>query len=271
MLIAIVVWAKRLPSPVRYAILLVALLKFASPPFLHAPSGIFSSLEVAAVSQSDIGAFDLGPAAIAQNNFDSAFDHSSYDSDSRPLGYQEIDRNEFESQMPLAIRNGLNSPEPQDEVWSSPALSQSAPESARLSIYSWLMLVQILGSLFVVSKLLTEWTRLKQLTATANERLSSQQARLFETICQRFHFIRQPELLVSNSISADIVWMLASEGRDTGICFRQRKFCDDRDHTRVGSSESLRFLVQLDPESVAGGLVAQPGALVAERANSQSP
>ena len=203
-LIAIVVWAKRLPSPVRYAVLLVALLKFASPPFLHAPSGIFSSLEVAAVSQSDIGAFDLGPAAIAQNNFDSAFDHSSYDSDSRPLGYQEIDRNEFESQMPLAIRNGLNSPEPQDEVWSSPALSQSAPESARLSIYSWLMLVQILGSLFVVSKLLTEWTRLKQLTATANERLSSQQARLFETICQRFHFIRQPELLVSNSISAPI-------------------------------------------------------------------
>ena len=203
-LIAIVLWAKRLPSPVRYAILLVALLKFASPPFLHAPSGIFSSLEVAAVSQSDIGAFDLGPSAIAQNNFDSAFDHSSYDSDSRPLGYQEIDRNEFESQMPLAIRNGLNSSEPQDEVSSSPALSQSAPESARLSIYSWLMLVQILGSLFVVSKLLTEWTRLKRLKSNSNDQLSSHQARLFETIRKRFRFLRQPELLVSNSISAPI-------------------------------------------------------------------
>ena len=81
-LIAIVVWAKRLPSPVRYAILLVALLKFASPPFLHAPSGIFSSLEVAAFAQPGTNDFDSEPA-IAHDDFEFIFEHSDDDANSK--------------------------------------------------------------------------------------------------------------------------------------------------------------------------------------------
>ncbi|MFO0899119.1 MAG: hypothetical protein U0836_16970, partial [Pirellulales bacterium] len=35
-------WGRRLPAPVRYGLLLVALAKFLLPPFAAAPTGVFS-------------------------------------------------------------------------------------------------------------------------------------------------------------------------------------------------------------------------------------
>ena len=81
-----------------------------------------------------------------------------------------------------------------------------APPAAKpigLSISSWLMLVHGLGSLLLLSKLLAEWIRLQRLRASGS-RLSTRQARLFEEIGRRFRFVRQPQLLVSNSVSAPI-------------------------------------------------------------------
>ena len=204
-LIVFVLLAKRLPSPVRYAILLVALLKFASPPFLHAPSGIFSSLEVAAIAQPDINDFDSEPSVIAHDDFESVFERSGDDANSRHRVDQRIYRNEFENESQFASGYDLTSSKPGNDVSVSATSAVLSPsKSVRLSIYSWLMLVQVLGSLIVMSKLLSEWSRLKQLKANSNQRLTSQQSRLFETICQRFRFIRRPELLVSSSISAPI-------------------------------------------------------------------
>ena len=41
--LGVVALGRRWPAPLRYALLLVALLKFATPPMLTAPTGLFSA------------------------------------------------------------------------------------------------------------------------------------------------------------------------------------------------------------------------------------
>ena len=204
-LIAFVVWAKKLPSPVRYGILLVALLKFASPPFFDAPSGIFSSVEVSAVAP-DKSDFKLPPAVAEPDRFESVFDSS--DDAVEPFGRVDQADTRYDSsssQPQLVPGNAFSLVEPKDDIAiSSTTLPTPRSESTKLTIFSWLMLVQILGSLFLVTKLLAEWIRLKHLSRTSSRNLTEQQRDMFEVLCQRFRFIRQPELLVSKSISAPI-------------------------------------------------------------------
>ena len=78
-LIAIVALAKKIPAPFRYAILLVALVKFAVPPFMSAPSGVFSKVQIEAPvsnsnppikpNQSFFPVASKGPQAISDVEF----------------------------------------------------------------------------------------------------------------------------------------------------------------------------------------------------------
>jgi beta-lactamase regulating signal transducer with metallopeptidase domain/HEAT repeat protein len=168
------VWAgRRWPAPLRYGLLLVALAKFAVPPMLSLPSGVFSN---------------AGPHVATR-----------VESEITPLSSQMI---EYMANpvMPHAIAPG-----PQPMAGSSPA--PTATETlAPVRWQTWLMLVHFAGLLVAAFWLLRQLWMLHRLRRMARALQAGPVYELFRTVAAEVGVRRLPTLMVSQELAVPVAF-----------------------------------------------------------------
>ena len=163
------VWLFRRRSPVWcHALLMIALLKFAVPPSLSLPSGLFSQLK---------------PDPSAQ-----ALRSVSYVAPLAPI----VD--EVLWPAPAVRRSAANaaasSAQPAAQVLSEPVRPKP-------TLKSWLMLVHLAGALLFIGLLILEKLRLRRLAVQAEAATDEALLLAYDELCGRIRLPRKPALLIS--------------------------------------------------------------------------
>ncbi|HVX60933.1 MAG TPA: M56 family metallopeptidase, partial [Pirellulales bacterium] len=199
-------FSRRQPAPLRYGLLLIALIKFACPPMLAAPIGLFSRWTPAAWRQAAADATSLVELD------ESAFTRPP----ARRSPHQSID----DAALPPVVAAPTNakaaSPseasvvEP-DEIELAPAsarpqlrdIAQRAPSddtsSSRvpLSWKTWLMLLHLTGMLLLAGWTAWQLRLLGRLVRSSREVTAGPRYEQFLTLCQTLKLRRPPRLLES--------------------------------------------------------------------------
>ena len=246
-LIAIVALAKKIPAPFRYAILLVALVKFAVPPFMSAPSGVFSKVQIEApvsnsnppikLNQSFFPVASKGPQAISDVEFGvlgaptppSIPKDSIFDSTTDLAAHDHGD-----STKQATTLGQIQSP---TVSITSSAVITSRPKA---SLTSWFMLLHISGSLLFCCLLSRSLFRLRKIKRQAVEPSSSKLKVDFQSLCDRLGLRRHPRLLVSTEITSPI-----SFGCYQPVVMLPRTLLKNSDNTSIAIAHELAHLPEL--------------------------
>lgn len=174
-----VVWAgRRWPAPLRYGLLLVALIKFAVPPMYPLPSGVFSQAGPALTIPPEGGRFS---AASWSNQLTAS---------SAGLGEMNGDSPQI-ARPPILSRPSFDTPPARPLRWPA-----------------WLMLAHGLGSVAAAIWILRQWRRLSLLKRTARRVTGGNLYHQFQEVAGAVGVRRLPALLISSDLAAPIAFGL---------------------------------------------------------------
>ncbi|MBI1853365.1 MAG: carboxypeptidase regulatory-like domain-containing protein [Planctomycetes bacterium] len=162
--LAIVKLGKRWPSPIRYGLLVVCLVKFAIPPTLSFPTGLFSLVGPRAAPL-------VAPQSTIAEEPDIIHERLIVDSTS--------------SERSAAAR-------------TAPA-TVTMPTAASMSWRSWLFLAQLAGALAVAGWLASRWIELRRASRLARTASVGPLHDRVVSLCRRLGMRRTPRILVSPS------------------------------------------------------------------------
>ena len=237
-LLAIVAAASRLPSPVRYAILIVALLKFAVPPFMSAPSGVFSRWTMANHASMSPAEPASRPGQIYRDleTSSAAFPNGA----EMPAGTPAITTQSeiVEATSQKAKKDLATSPMAATDARSTN--TRVTPRSLP-TLNSCLMLLHCLGSGYFVCLLLQRCLQLQRTRNSGRQIQSQKIVSIFESTCKRYGFRQQPELLQSDSVESPI-----SFGCLHPIVMLPQSMLDETEFAAVAIAHELAHLKRYD-------------------------
>ena len=270
-------FSRRQPAPLRYGLLLIALIKFACPPMLSAPIGLFSRCTPAAWRQAAADATSL--AELEENAFTRPparlSPHESIDDaalppvDAAPTIAEAAARpSEAVVVEPDEIELASASARPQlrDLAQRTPSAAPSSSR-VRLSWKSWLMLLHLTGVLLLAGWTAWQLRLLGRLVRSSCEIIDGPRYEQYLMLCQTLKLRRPPRLLESREAVSPMalgLWrpsvlipagvLEALPPGDARTVFG----------ARIGSSASRRRVAQL--AAVGGGrlLVVPSGGMAAE-------
>lgn len=211
-LLAIVSLGQRWSSPLRYALLLVVLLKFSVPPLISAPTGVFGILGSLSRGDDSKVVSELESGSNVPNSSDEVADDSngfvkyemfspreSLETDSRFVGDHSKPGN---LHVETLAENSHGSDQPNSNLVAGKGSVTQAGSSIWMTLRGrWrvgLMLLHFAGSVFVVASILRQVMRLKTLIRQAGS-ISASMIQLRCDELQQMLQIRRPVRLVMSS------------------------------------------------------------------------
>lgn len=184
-LLMLVAWGRRWPAPVRYALLLVALGKFAVPPLLGFPTGVFSQVAWMPAAGAQVPA-DVAPLEERSHPGQGL----ATEGESVPVGGAPF-------RWSAASGTGqVGSPAPSPPRASVPPLS-GTPRLAALNWKAWLLVGYLTGVVAMLAWLLVQSLNLRRLTRHARPVTEGELWRQYATLAKRLGLRRTPRLLVT--------------------------------------------------------------------------
>ncbi len=203
-LLAVVASGKRWPAPVRCAILVVALLKFAMPPLWSAPTGLFSHLTVA-----------NHPASAVRTGRDPRVDQAlNSDSDRSPIGIEaDTDDRATLRDRPSSHAEAADGKQPSREtataLWATRPI-QRWPDVATISFgKTILMFLHLVGAFGVLAWAATEFRSIRRIMAHSRSVEAGPVYQAAERVRDRFALGRCVRVLISYEIAGPLalgVW-----------------------------------------------------------------
>ncbi|MBI2947950.1 MAG: HEAT repeat domain-containing protein, partial [Verrucomicrobia bacterium] len=185
-LVMVIHLGRRWPGPLRYWLLTLALLKFAFPPLLPVPTGVFSAVGPRPIMRERA----LEPVArFSPVELDALEKTPRWTAEPMP-SFADVERQTVAS----SPRNSI----------SSPAL-QSAPP---LHWKTWLMLAHAAGGLAFLSWLVWQVSRLSRVARRAYGLNQGELYEQFSLLSEQFALRRRPRLMVSAQIHTPIAFGL---------------------------------------------------------------
>ncbi|MBI4658393.1 MAG: HEAT repeat domain-containing protein [Verrucomicrobia bacterium] len=186
--LAVIHIGRRWPGPLRYWLLVLALLKFACPPFLSVPSGVFSV---------------AGPRPIARETA------SASNASFSPRDEAPIEAGPRVTATPAPIFTEMEIPkDPAISAPPSPAYSPPLPSAPALTGKTWLMLAHAAGALAFLGWLAWQVGRLSRATRRAQCLNEGELCEQFSRLAEQFGLRRRPRLMVSPEIHTPIAFGL---------------------------------------------------------------
>ncbi len=200
-------FSRRQPAPLRYGLLLIALIKFACPPMLAAPIGLFSRCTPAAWRQAaadatslaelEKNAFTRPPARLSPHEpvNDAALPPldpapTIAEAAARPSAAVVVEPDEIEL-APTSAR-----PQLRDLAQRTPSAARSSSR-LRLSWKSWLMLLHLTGVLLLAGWTAWQLRLLSRLVRSSCEITDGPRYEQYLMLCQTLKLRRPPRLLES--------------------------------------------------------------------------
>lgn len=176
----------RISSQLRYALLLIVLLKFATPPFLSLPTGIFSQSSVAQLA-------DIRPTPEFQSTIESTT------TDQSNLKSTDITQQAVETSVATSANaepNSLNSPPP------VLVTSEATQFPASRIIKCLFLLFYVAGVLLYLVRLVSQYLRIREkVLASESQSEGALQTRLHQ-LARRLGMKFCPELRISGDLDA---------------------------------------------------------------------
>jgi beta-lactamase regulating signal transducer with metallopeptidase domain len=203
-LLAVVAFGKRWPAPVRCAILVVSLLKFAMPPLWSAPTGLFSHWTVANHLAS---AVRTGRDPRADQSF-----HS--DSDRPPIEYEAtVDDRATMRDQPSSRAEGANGKPSSREAATAPWPTEPIQPRWHFATDWWLktilMFLHLVGACGILAWVATEFRSIRRIIAHSGSIEAGPVYQAVERLRDRFALGRSVRVLISSEIAAPMamgVW-----------------------------------------------------------------
>jgi beta-lactamase regulating signal transducer with metallopeptidase domain/protocatechuate 3,4-dioxygenase beta subunit len=173
LLLAVVAIGRRWPSPIRFAILAIALLKFAIPPLAAVPSGLFSHFTVESVPH----------ATSADASQDRQQPGRPMPADFR---VQELPYSASPAVPPFGSETA--------EV----RVASAEPRCPSPSTKAWLMLAHLAGSLAMFGLIAVQYRRVLRVTRTAEQVTDGPLHQQFASLCRDLGLRRTPRLLLTS-------------------------------------------------------------------------
>ncbi len=176
LVLLVVVWIGRRWSPaLRHALLMIALLKFAIPPTLSLPTGLFYHVKPMAASQTTFPADVVAPI----------FQEALWPTEKLPA-----------APLPAAAaksQGGVRAP-----AGPMPSAPAAAAPKQSLTVPGWLMLLHLLGAFVILGLVVLQKLRLRQLSLGATPATDPELLQAHEDLRAAMRLGRQPRLLLSN-------------------------------------------------------------------------
>ncbi len=262
----VVIWGRKWSPNLRYGILAIALLKFAVPPFLAAPTGAFSALPETRLNQSKLVAensiaehtndFNIKSHANLEDRLSQNHSNVDYrnpmrdDSNSSPSIEHVVTVKPPRTVQPHASEfNREISP-----VASTPKNEQADQQSgivlagagslspSKIHQQTWLMLVHLTGLVVLLCYLLVNLFRLEILRHRAQPITESETLKMFQQACQNLGLKSPPALLESREIRTPI-----SYGCFRPVVLLPQNFSKEKTQTVAAIGHELAHLRRWDP------------------------
>jgi beta-lactamase regulating signal transducer with metallopeptidase domain/protocatechuate 3,4-dioxygenase beta subunit len=192
-LMLVVASGRRWPAPLRYSLLLVALLKFAMPPLLTLPVGLLSHIETEQISQQ---------VSVTTPLVETPTEIVTAQGLSNPDGG-------FMSMPGTQSTPSLSPPPPTPDSAPTPtnALASSAAQAASsLQTAGWLMVGHLTGAALLAFWILYQFLALARLSRRATELQDGPLFDLYASLADQLGFRRRPRLLLLNQPVAPIAF-----------------------------------------------------------------
>jgi beta-lactamase regulating signal transducer with metallopeptidase domain len=201
-LLIIVAWGKRWPAPVRSTLLLIALCKFAMPPFWTAPTGLFSHFAVASPpSTFAVGGVRDAPLA-AEASLDA--DRASVSGD----GTSEVhDESPYSGATPLCVNEGSDDGRNHETNTASSIASRVSTAWDFATPSSWKSLLMILhlgGVVAILAWVAIEFRSIRRILAHARNVEDGPIRESLERVRGQFGLGRRARVLISDEIAGPL-------------------------------------------------------------------
>jgi beta-lactamase regulating signal transducer with metallopeptidase domain/thiol-disulfide isomerase/thioredoxin len=233
-LLAAVLFGRRWPSPLKHALLVVALLKFLVPPFAASPSGLFSYVAIdrnaAAASRVDT---PTARQTLPTNDDSTRRATAAAAPREHAFAQGAAAKDDAYGQTPLARRLEQNDPyrstvSPADQAAAAVTVHDDRPAiETALGWAAYLMLVHLAGSTLLSLALLWQLFRLRRLLGTGMEITDGDLHDRYRSIARRLGVRRLPRLLAVANIDSPFscgVWRRAivlPTGLVSGVSHRE--------------------------------------------------
>lgn len=177
---------KRWPAPLRYGLLLLALLKFAAPPLLPIPTGVFSRVRPALVAHERT----VAPGLRHDSDTEAAEWNPPMMSISAAPGTSKRIENPGTGKGPLAQTN----------------LHEHRETSVALSWQGWFMLAHGFGSLVFISWIGCQFARLARTARRARVINTGDLSDEFSRLRRQLGLLGSPRLMVSEDVQTPIAF-----------------------------------------------------------------
>ncbi len=223
LVVSVLLFGKKLSSPVRYSLLMVALIKFAVPPFLATPIGAFSALpQTTAVMETEAIVLPSDSLQLASRS-DREFGRNSFSTPSESPSFNGVSTQAAISKT--GPTGALSQRQPADmsraivttagsETDSHAAVSPlSSMESAGIrsgqgliwpTLVTWMMLIHIAGSAVLFWVLIDKFRRLSGLRRRARPIENPVTLKAFGFACDELGFRSMPSLFQSPEITTPV-------------------------------------------------------------------
>jgi beta-lactamase regulating signal transducer with metallopeptidase domain/protocatechuate 3,4-dioxygenase beta subunit len=191
LLLAVATIGRRWPSPVRFAILALALAKFAIPPLAAVPSGLFSQFTAATPQPAE-------PVAVAVAEPPSLAP-SAIPSSRRAAMPTDVSEMRMPIEPPIA-RPATAAVPPEAPIQAAAAPVPAAePVRAVLGVKGWLMLAHLAGVGAMLGLIAIQFRRVLRTTQSAERVIEGPLFEQFTSLCERLGLRRRPRLLLAAS------------------------------------------------------------------------
>jgi beta-lactamase regulating signal transducer with metallopeptidase domain/protocatechuate 3,4-dioxygenase beta subunit len=183
LLLAVVAIGRRWPSPVRFAILALALAKFAVPPLAAIPIGLFSQFSAESPHQAD---------AVAETPVEPSIDLTAESPITVP---RIVNAGDLRMASPPGIEYRAPPPAPLEAA----ARRASTPERAcpALSATAWLMLAHLAGVLTMFAAVAVQYRRVLRIVRAGEQVTDGPLYQQYVSLCQTLGLRRQPRLMLA--------------------------------------------------------------------------
>ena len=245
-LLLVVLLGRKISAPVRYGILLVALVKFAVPPFMHVPSGVFSTVSV---TQPTIEVIETNESNLKTDQplfndrptIQEPIPEYSSAANAVPGSVRTPDAVIVESSAALASPPRMEAAAPSPTLLAADSQEAEAP-GVVVSSLGWLMLIHLAGSLLLLIVLLVKLHKLSRLKHRADELDCQSVRKIFAETCRQLNLRSEPRLLVSSEIDSPI-----SFGCWQPVVMLPQGMQHQTEHCSIVFAHELAHLKRLDP------------------------
>ena len=184
-LLAVTFAGRRWPAPLRYGLLLLALFKFAFPPLVSIPTGLFTA---------------VGPAFTIPEK------HPAVPVPPKPRIALPMPPTSPNTRFATTEFGDQIDPPPASD-WNS-AFAKTSETVPALGWKGWFMLLHAAGCLVVITWIVRQLTQLRRITRQAQPAKGGQLSEQFADVSSKLGLRRQPRLMISAQVHAPIAFGL---------------------------------------------------------------